>query len=220
MATLISTKQKQRPTIYRIASCPTNNAINEIDRFIFHHPLTVALRRNPQYRESRPHLDTPARLRSENLLTGALAGHQKITVPPYVFEDRGKSMIMIMHLGGDVCSYSGIVHGGLLATIMDECLTRCCCPAFEKKVGVTASLNIDYRSPAKANSFYVLKADVTEFQGRKAWVTGRIETLPVPGKKTTLIAEAKSLFLEPRETEVSFDSIDAHYVIPKGLVFD
>lgn len=72
---------------------------------------------------------------------------------------------------------------------------------------MTANLSIDYRSPAKANSFYVLKADVTEIQGRKAWVKGRIESLPVAGKDPTVIAEAKSLFLEPKETEVSLFQI-------------
>ncbi|KAJ5408907.1 HotDog domain-containing protein [Penicillium cosmopolitanum] len=179
MATIVPTKSNQRQTVYRVASSPTNDAINEIGHFIFHYPLTMALRRNPQYRESRPHLHAPASLRGEDLLDGALAGHQKITAPPYIFEKAGQSMTMIMHLGGDVCSYSGIVQGGLLPTIPDECLVRYCCPAFDKKVGVTANLSVDYRSPAKANSFYVLKADVTEFQGRKAWAKGCIETLPV-----------------------------------------
>lgn len=112
-----------------------------------------------------------------------------------------------MHLGSDVCSYSGIVHGGLLATMLDECLTRCCCPVFSAKVGVTANLSINYRNPAKANSFYVLKAMVTEIQGRKAWVEGRIETLPLAGTEPTLIAEAKSLFLEPKKATVSFYTI-------------
>lgn len=165
------------------------------------------MRRNPLYRESRPHLNAPASFRNENLLTGVLAGSQKITVPPYVFEEEGKSMNMIMHLGGDVCSHSGIVHGGLLATMLDECLTRCCCPAFSAKVGVTANLSINYRNPAKANSFYVLKAKVTEIQGRKAWVEGWIETLPLAGTEPTLIAEAKSLFLEPKQATVSFYTI-------------
>ncbi|KAJ5973408.1 hypothetical protein N7481_010618 [Penicillium waksmanii] len=86
MATIVSTKLNKRPKVYRLASCPTNDAINEIDRFIFHHPLTMALRRNPQYLESRPHLDAPAVYEARTSLTGALAGHQKITVPPYVFE--------------------------------------------------------------------------------------------------------------------------------------
>ncbi|KAJ5098454.1 hypothetical protein N7532_005455, partial [Penicillium argentinense] len=63
-------------------------------------------------------------MRGEILLTGMLAGPQRITVPPHVFEDEGKAMVIIMHLVGDICNYLGIVHGDMLAILRDECLTR------------------------------------------------------------------------------------------------
>ncbi|KAJ5083736.1 hypothetical protein N7456_013163 [Penicillium angulare] len=178
----------------------TDDSQNEVENFIDSHPETSALRRNPRYTESRPHLTIPQELRPQNLLTGALAGPQKITVAPYVFQDPGKSLIMIIHLGKETCSHDGIVHGGLLATLLDECLTRCCCPAFSKKVAVTANLNIDYRNPAMANSYFILTAKITKLEGRKAWMDGRIETLPSNGGESSVIAEAKSLFLEPKES--------------------
>ncbi|KAJ5947095.1 hypothetical protein N7466_000110 [Penicillium verhagenii] len=171
-----------------------------IEQFIKSHPLTRSLQVNPRLNESRPHLNVfeSPRSQSRNLLTGVLAGPERISVAPYVFQDPGKSMIMLMHLGNEMCSHEGIIHGGLLATLLDECLARCCCPVFEKKVAVTANLNIDYRSPAMADSYFVVHAKVTKVLGRKAWVDGWVETLPSERGESTLIAEAKSLFVEPK----------------------
>ena len=127
-----------------------------------------------------------------------------ISVPPYVFnETNGKCMVMILHVGGDVCSHPGIIHGGLIATLIDDMFCRCCSAAFPKKVGVTANLNVDYRKPALVQSYIVLKADVAKMEGRKTWMEGRIETLELDGGDSPLIAEAKTLFIQPRETEVS-----------------
>ncbi|KAJ5647646.1 thioesterase family protein [Penicillium lividum] len=173
----------------------------QIEQYIDSHPLTRSLRRNPQLIETRPHLDVFESNRSRNLLTGALAGPEKISVAPFVFQNPGKSMIMLVHLGRDTCSHDGIIHGGLLATLLDECLTRCCCPAFEKKVAVTANLNIDYRSPAMVDSYFVVHANITEVAGRKAWVDGWMETL-TDGSESTLVAQAKSLFIEPKQAAV------------------
>ncbi|KAJ5709977.1 hypothetical protein N7493_009569 [Penicillium malachiteum] len=174
---------------------------NEFEQFIESHYLTSFLRRDPSYIEKRPHLSIPESMRAQNILTGPLWGPKRITVAPYVFEDTGKSMIMIIHLGNELSSHSGVIHGGLLATLLDETLVRCSSAAFEKKVAVTANLNIDFRSPAMVNSYFVLTAEVSKLQGRKAWLNGRIETLPNQDEDPVLIAEAKSLFIEPRNAD-------------------
>jgi acyl-coenzyme A thioesterase PaaI-like protein len=179
-------------------------ATAEIDNAIRTHPVAEALRANPDYSESRPHLTIPGPLRERNLTAGTLAGPGKIVVPPYVFSERdGKSMVSLMYLGGDVCGHQGIIHGGLLATLLDEGLARCCFPALPNKVGVTANLNIDYRAPAMANQYVALRAETVKVEGRKAWVEGRIETLPVDGKEPLVLVEAKALFIEPRQAAVS-----------------
>ena len=43
-----------------------------------------------------------------------------------------------------------------------------------------------------------------EVEGRKAWVEGRIETLPEDGKEPEVLVEAKALFIEPRQAAVCF----------------
>ncbi|KAJ5177196.1 uncharacterized protein N7482_003073 [Penicillium canariense] len=173
---------------------------NPIDKLIHEHPVAIHLRSTPGYTESRPHLKVAESFRAHNFMTGALAGPRKISVAPYVFsKENGKSMVMIMHLGDDICGYPGTVHNGLLAALFDEGLARCCFAALPNKVGVTANLNIDHHQLLKANSYIVLSAETTKLEGRKAWGYSRIETLPGDGEEKSLIAEARALFIEPKQ---------------------
>ncbi|KAJ5180223.1 thioesterase family protein [Penicillium capsulatum] len=174
-----------------------------LDEYLDTHPVTIALRDDPKYIESRPHARVPEELRVHNLITGTFVGAHKISVPPYVFTQAdGKSMVMLLHLGDQICGHPGIIHGGFLATLLDEGLARCCFGALPSKVGVTANLNINYRQPAPANAFFVLRAETRRVEGRKAWVDGRIEVLD-HGQESCVVVEATALFIEPRQTTVS-----------------
>lgn len=182
---------------------PPDEISREIDEFIRTHHLAEELRGNPLFTESRPHLKIPEEMRRRNLTAGTLAGPDRIVVPPYIWsEEGGKSMVSIFYLGTDVCGHPGIIHGGMLATLLDESLARCCFPALPNGIGVTANLNIDYRRPAQANSYAVLRAETVKVEGRKAWVEGRIETLPEKGEDPVVLVEAKALFIEPKGAAV------------------
>ncbi|KAK2750328.1 hypothetical protein FQN57_003808 [Myotisia sp. PD_48] len=182
---------------------PSDEISREINDYINTHPLALSLRSNPAFTESRPHMKYPAELRKHSLTGGTLAGADKIVVPPYAWsEEDGKSFVSMFYLGMDLSGHPGIVHGGLLATLLDEGLARCCFPALPNRVGVTANLNIDYRRPAPAGSFFVLRAKTTKVEGRKAWVEGWIETLPETGKDPEIVVEAKALFVEPKNASV------------------
>lgn len=174
--------------------------VQEVENTIENHPVVQELRRDPNLRESRPHLKMHEADRPHNLTAGTLAGPGKITVAPYVWGDKeGKSLFVVAHLGHDVCGHDGIVHGGLLSTLLDEGLARCCFPALPNKIGVTANLNINYRKPTRANQFLILKAKTTKVEGRKAWVEGYIESLPTTkGDPPVRLVEATALFIEPK----------------------
>ncbi|CAL3963595.1 unnamed protein product [Diplocarpon coronariae] len=179
---------------------PPDAAAQEVEDFIASHPLAVELRSKPEYTESRPHLKVPEAQRSHSLTAGTLMGSGKVVVPPFVWSEKGgKSLVSISYLGGDLCGHPGLVHGGMLATMLDEGLARCCFAALPNKVGMTANLNINYRSPAQAGKFVVLRAKTTKVEGRKAWVEGHIETLVGEGETPVVIAEASALFIEPKQ---------------------
>ncbi len=110
------------------------------------------------------------------------------------------------HLGGGLCGHKGIIHGGILATLLDESLCRCAFPILPHQQGVTASLTVNYRAPAKADNFFVLKAWIDEIEGRKAWVKGQFELLnnysdEEDSPDNVVLAEAECLVIEPRWAE-------------------
>lgn len=182
---------------------PEHEQEHEVENFINNHPLTKEMRGKQGFYESRPHLKIPPPYRSHNLTGGTLMGPGKVVVPPVTFaETGGKSLVSISYLGHELCGHPGIIHGGLLATMLDEGLARCCFAALPHKVGMTANLNINYRAPAMAETYVVLKATTTKVEGRKAWVEGRIETLVGEGETPVVLAEATALFVSPKQAAV------------------
>ncbi|KAL4916222.1 HotDog domain-containing protein [Aspergillus aurantiobrunneus] len=182
------------------AFTPSDDLSRKVEEHIHNHPLAVSLREDPDYVESRPYLKIPGKIRSRSLTAGTLSNSGGIVVPPVLFNNKQtNTMTSIFYLGPNVSGHPGIVHGGFLATLLDEGMGRCAFPVLPNKVGVTANLNIDYRRPAMANSYFVLRAQVVKSEGRKAWVEARIETLPEEGQEPEVLVEAKSLFVEPKQ---------------------
>ncbi|KAK7416085.1 hypothetical protein QQX98_005413 [Neonectria punicea] len=178
---------------------PGHREAHMVEKTINSHPLVAELRANPLLTESRPHMKMPASYRNRSLTGGALLGAGKMTVPPHIWlEDGGKSIVCISYVGDDLCGHPGIVHGGFLATMLDEGLARCCFGALPHNIAVTASLSVDYRKPTPAGSFLVLRAKTTKVEGRKAWVKGHIELLAEPGETPTILTEATGLFISPK----------------------
>ena len=176
-------------------------ASEEINAHIQSCPLAVHLRQDPSFAESRPHMKIPPAMRPHNFTGGTLLGTDKLEVPPLAFVDAHSelpSMVHISYLGQALCGHPGIIHGGMLATLLDEGLARACFPALPNKVGVTASLKIDYKKPCPAGSYVVLRAQTTKVEGRKAWVKGTIEVLGEGTEVGEPLVEAEALFIEPR----------------------
>ena len=173
-----------------------------INEYINSHPLSQSLHKDPAWTESRPHLRLPESQRKHSLTAATLLGPGRIPVPPLVFLEEGKSLVSLLYLSTDLCGHVNIVHGGLLATLLDEGLARCGFSALPNKIGVTANLNINYRSPTPAGSYVVLKAETIKVEGRKVWVKGRIELLGDTIEPGKLLVEAEALFIEPAYANV------------------
>jgi acyl-coenzyme A thioesterase PaaI-like protein len=184
---------------------PPDEATQKIEDYIRTHPLAQKMRSLPNYTETRPHLKFPQQFRGRHLIAGTLLGPNRMVIPPYVFyEKSGKDLVAITYLGQEVCGHPGIVHGGMLATMLDEGLARCCLPVLPNGIGVTAKLSVDYKKPVIADRYVVLRAETTKHDGRKAWVKGRLETLPEGDEEPVVLVEAEGLFIEPKYASVSF----------------
>jgi acyl-coenzyme A thioesterase PaaI-like protein len=183
---------------------PPDSFTQKIEAELQAHPLVASLKADTRFTPSRPHMQYPLPMRQYSFTAGTLLDSDKIPVPPLVFTTAdGSDLVSIVYLGKALNGHPGIVHGGMIATLLDEGLARCCFAALPNKVGMTARLEIDYRAPCKAEQFVVLKATTTKVEGRKAWVEGRVETLPKDGSTGTLLAEGRALFVEPKNAAIA-----------------
>ncbi|KAG5719288.1 UPF0644 protein PB2B4.06 [Termitomyces sp. T112] len=160
-------------------------------------PLLEQLRKQEDaddWYESRPYLNYPEERRVNSLTGGALKGPGKLALYPLVRSKKDETeSVIFVHVGRGLCGHDGIIHGGLLATLLDETLARTAIANLPEKVGVTALLTLNYRAPTRADQFIVIRTFLQEAKGRKATVTGRVEALD-----GTLLVEASATFVQPR----------------------
>ncbi|KAF7729945.1 hypothetical protein EC973_003358 [Apophysomyces ossiformis] len=142
--------------------------------------------------EAYSHLKGSARLNS--LTATTLRGKGKIIVPPVIFYNKTRTEVtVVVHLGKELCGHDGIIHGGMLATVLDEVLACVAMPSLPNHMGFTANLNIDYRKPVMADQWVVLRGRLDKLEGRKAYVSAAVES--TDGVKYT---EATSLYVAPK----------------------
>ncbi len=122
-------------------------------------------------------------------------GGLKVTF--HVLEDRSSSARITLpdHYGGP----PGIIHGGILGTLLDEAMTVA---AFEARVpGLTASMTLDYKVPVPRGSTVLVTGRVERVEGRKVYCAGEIRledgTLAVAGTALFVQHEAAMAFLKP-----------------------
>lgn len=91
-------------------------------------PYLQQLRSRPdthEWYETRPFASVPKELLANSLTAGSLRGPGKLTLPPLVRARRDESeAVILIHVGHGLCGHEGIVHGGMLATLLDESFGR------------------------------------------------------------------------------------------------
>lgn len=92
-----------------------------------------------------------------------------------------------------------MVHGGALATVIDENLGRVAIRHLPERTGVTANMQINYRAPVFSGNFYSFHAaiDTERTTERKAYAT--VEVRDPTGK---LCAEGSGLFVVPKQYQL------------------
>lgn len=168
--------------------------MDETERELQNLMVVAQMRAKPDWYEARPYEKFDPRKIHNSLTAGSLRGPGKFAVPPIAFAKEDESeAVVVVHLGRSLCGHDGIIHGGLLATVFDETLARNALMVIPSHIGVTANLNINYRSPCMADQFVVVRTKLDSQKGRKVNVSGRMETLD--GQE---IANANALFIEPK----------------------
>ncbi len=127
-------------------------------------------------------------------LTGSLSQPGGIAIKPIIFTNlKTREEIMIVHLGRRLCGFPFLVHGGILATILDETLSRSSLldnETFLEKTNINGlkpkalGLSLSYRFPTRTNQFVVVRTKVENVDGKDVIVTGDVET--VHGRKLVI----------------------------------
>ncbi|WWC86770.1 uncharacterized protein L201_001649 [Kwoniella dendrophila CBS 6074] len=147
-----------------------------------------------EWYETRPYQNYDPNKVHNSLTAGSLRGPGMLAIAPVLFAKTDESeAIAVIHLGRALCGHDGIIHGGLLATVFDETLARNALLNLPTNIGVTANLNINYKSPCMADQFIIVRTKLDTVKGRKSVVSGSMET--ISGEK---IAEATGTFVEPK----------------------
>ncbi|KAK3996513.1 putative mitochondrial membrane protein FMP10 [Cladorrhinum sp. PSN332] len=135
---------------------------------------------------------------SASALQGArgVGGYQRI----FCNKETGE-FISVIHFGASTVGWPGVVHGGLLATILDESCGRAAFKQWGGLTGVTANLTLEYKKATRAMEFYVIRVkpraeeDLPESErGKrhyKCYVDATVEE-PASGRVTV---KAESLFV-------------------------
>ena len=78
-----------------------------------------------EWYETRPYQSYPEERKVNSLTAGALRGPGKLALLPLIRAKKDESeSYVFLHLGRGLCGHDGIIHGGLLATLLDESLGR------------------------------------------------------------------------------------------------
>jgi acyl-coenzyme A thioesterase PaaI-like protein len=94
----------------------------------------------------------------------------------------------------DYCGFEDVLHGGILATSLDEVLGWTAI-LLENVMVVTAKLELRYTKPAPVAATYRLTGALDERRGKRLLLRGECRT--VPGK---LVASASGFFLVVSES--------------------
>jgi uncharacterized protein (TIGR00369 family) len=90
-----------------------------------------------------------------------------------VFRDQGQGAEADVRFPAHLQGWQDVVHGGLLATVLDETMIKAA--AFQGITCVTAEITVKYRSPAATGVRYRLTGRVLDAHGRMVTAESSIE---------------------------------------------
>ncbi|KAL7560464.1 hypothetical protein ACA910_020507 [Epithemia clementina (nom. ined.)] len=108
--------------------------------------------------------------------------------------DRIPLVVAVVRLGHKLDGHVGIVHGGIIALLVDDVLGFAY-EAIPIPTAMTANLNLNFRRPLLQNTQFLIQVYLIELVGRKLVFSFRVTS---PDNKD-LYCEGTSVFVVPRE---------------------
>ncbi|KAK4162510.1 putative mitochondrial membrane protein FMP10 [Cladorrhinum sp. PSN259] len=165
-------------------------------------PIVKQLSADPAWESWNAYNTLSPEHRAGHITANALQGSRGVGGYQRIFYNKATGeLVSVIHFGASTVGWPGVVHGGLLATILDESCGRAAFKQWGGLTGVTASLTLEYKKATLANGFYVIRVkpraeeDLPESErGKrhyKCYVDGTVEE-PASGKVTV---KAEALFV-------------------------
>jgi len=96
--------------------------------------------------------------RKQHIMAGTLRGSYGVGGYQRVWYNRATGeLVSVVYFGLGTTGWPYVVHGGCLATLLDESCGRAAFKKWGGYGGVTAKLELNYRRPVLANNFYVVR---------------------------------------------------------------
>lgn len=87
-------------------------------------------------------------------------------------DDEARRIRGTFRLGPEYAGGAGFVHGGIIATLLDEAMGKV--SRFRGLRAVTAELTIEYLKPVRVDEEFVIEAREVDMKGRNIYHTGEI----------------------------------------------
>lgn len=102
-------------------------------------------------------------------------------------------VVATLHLGSSLDGHAGVVHGGILALLIDDVLGFAY-ESMDVPLAVTANLNVDFRAACPSGSPIRIAVLRVQQEGRKLFWKARVES----PDRSILYCEASSVYIIPR----------------------
>ncbi|KAL4793992.1 HotDog domain-containing protein [Aspergillus venezuelensis] len=158
-------------------------------------PAVKWLRSHPDYVETSAYGNYEPKDKARRLTSGPLSGSRGLPIQRVFWNSDEMKAVNVVFFGAGIEGFPTMVHGGAMATIIDETLARVAIHHFPERTGVTANLDINYVASASSENFYLVYAslDYGRSTDRKAYVKGEVRDA-----EGNLCATASGLFLVPK----------------------
>lgn len=115
------------------------------------------------------------------------------------WNEKEHQLVSVVFMGSGIEGWPTVVHGGALGTIIDENLGRAAVRHFPARTGMTANLNIDYRTLVYSDNFYSIHSTLSPEQSTDSKAYVRCEIRDMTGR---VCVEANGLFVVPKKLKL------------------
>lgn len=123
-----------------------------------HLPIVKQLEADPAWDSWDAYQTLTPEHKAQHITAGALRGSRGVGGYQRVFYNASTGeFISVVYFGAGTTGWPGVVHGGVLATILDESCGRAAFRQWGGLSGVTANLAVEYKKASMSNGFYVLR---------------------------------------------------------------